>query len=402
MMKAKTYIQHNGLWLLVAVLGIAVSGYFLLRLPFLLLAREQAQLFLWNTDYLMERLVVPGGLAQYLGEMMVQFFLNPLAGAIWYGALFVVITWLSFLLIGSPKHRYLSLLSLVPSLVLTYLWTDIRFPMTLTVAVFLALALAVGVQLLNRKAQLAVLTVLMPVGYWLIGPAIVLTLIPILYKRCNIVPAMALVIWLVACVLGSARVVPYPLKQVARGVDYYLDDTKFGTYEDMTYDMLVREQRWSAVVNRYHEQGAESLAIRDAVGLSMFQLQQIDQQEMLSHFEFSTKALSSISSAFMMSEVCMHVGMVNIAQRAAFEAMEAIPNHNKSARALHRLVETNLITGQTDVALKYIAILEQTTFYRGWASRMRVLAEQPQQLDHHPYYHRLKEIYEHGNDMFFY
>jgi hypothetical protein len=82
--------------------------------------------------------------------------------------------------------------------------------------------------------------------------------------------------------------------------------------------------------------------------------------------------------------------------------MEAIPNHNKSARALHRLVETNLITGQTEVALKYIAILEQTTFYRGWARKMKEMAQHPQQLDNHSYYHRLKEIYENGEDFFFY
>jgi hypothetical protein len=54
------------------------------------------------------------------------------------------------------------------------------------------------------------------------------------------------------------------------------------------------------------------------------------------------------------------------------------------------------------VALKYIAILEQTTFYRGWARKMKEMAQHPQQLDNHSYYHRLKEIYENGEDFFFY
>lgn len=398
----KDYIRNNVRLLLMLALGVAVFCYFWIELPFLLLAREQSQLFLWNTDYLMERLAVPGGLAQYLGEMIVQFFLNPLSGAICYGVLFVVVAWLSFLLIGSPKNKFLFLLSLVPSLVLTYLWTDIRFAMTLTLAVLLALSIATAVRSLSRKAQLAVLTVIIPIGYWLIGPAIVLTIIPIIYIRYNIIPSVALLVLLLACVLGSARVVPYPLEQLFRGVDYYHDDDKYGTYDDMAYDMMVRQQRWAAIVSTFHEHPSESLAIRDVVALSMFQLQQIDNKEMFRNFDFSTKALGSISSAFMMSEVCMHVGMVNIAQRAAFEAMEAIPNHNKSARALHRLVETNLITGQTEVALKYIAILEQTTFYRGWARIMKEMAQHPQQLDNHPYYHRLKEIYGNGNDQFFY
>ncbi len=112
--------------------------------------------------------------------------------------------------------------------------------------------------------------------------------------------------------------------------------------------------------------------------------------------------LKSIPSAFMMSEVAMRAGMVNVAQRAAFEAMEAIPNYNKSSRALCRLVETNMITGQTEVALKYIAILEQTTFYGGWARKMKQMVDNPQLLHNHQFYHRLKKYYENGEDVFFY
>jgi hypothetical protein len=82
--------------------------------------------------------------------------------------------------------------------------------------------------------------------------------------------------------------------------------------------------------------------------------------------------------------------------------MEAIPNYNKSARALRRLVETNIVTGQYEVALKYISILEETMFYRGWARRMKLLAEHPEKINDHPVYHRLKEIYDKGEDMFFY
>lgn len=151
----------------------------------------------------------------------------------------------------------------------------------------------------------------------------------------------------------------------------------------------------------FQQHPTESLAIRDAVSVALWQTQQIDQQEMLSNFTLSGKTLRSISSAFLMSEVGMQVGMVSIAQRAAFEAMEAAPNYNKSARALRRLVETNLITGQPQVALKYIAILEQTTFYRSWAKKMRPMAEQPELVDQHPYYHRLKEVYDNGKDVFF-
>jgi hypothetical protein len=168
----------------------------------------------------------------------------------------------------------------------------------------------------------------------------------------------------------SARIAPYPLSQIARGVDYYWESEKLGDYEEMELDMQFR---------------------RNNV-----------QPNMLSNDDQANLMLKSIPSAFMMSEVAMRAGMVNVAQRAAFEAMEAIPNYNKSARALCRLVETNMITGQTEVALKYIAILEQTTFYGGWAGKMKQMAENQQLLHNHKFYHRLKEYYENGEDVFFY
>ena len=120
-MNIKNYIRNNGRWLLVATLGVAVFCYFWIKLPFLIAAREQLQLFLWNSDYLMERLMIPGGFAQYLGEMIVQFFLNPMHGAIWYGVLFVVIQLLTFGAMGKPQKRLGFLLSMIPSFVLTYI-----------------------------------------------------------------------------------------------------------------------------------------------------------------------------------------------------------------------------------------------------------------------------------------
>jgi hypothetical protein len=271
---------------------------------------------------------------------------------------------------GKPQKRLGFLLSMIPSFVLTYLWTQIHFPMTLTVAVLLALAFANVVRVLSYRFQIAISVILMIVGFWLIGPAIILAITPIIYIRKHLVSVVGLVLLLVAIIIMSARIAPYPLSQIARGVDYYWESEKLGDYEEMELDMQFRRNNL--------------------------------QPNMLSNDDQANLMLKSIPSAFMMSEVAMRAGMVNVAQRAAFEAMEAIPNYNKSARALCRLVETNMITGQTEVALKYIAILEQTTFYGGWAGKMKQMAENQQLLHSHKFYHRLKEYYENGEDVFFY
>ena len=74
----------------VALLAIVVFCFWLFGYPFIPVAREMSVLFLWNCDYLTERLVLPGGMAQYLGECIAQFFLNPVNGALAYAILFVL------------------------------------------------------------------------------------------------------------------------------------------------------------------------------------------------------------------------------------------------------------------------------------------------------------------------
>ena len=69
---------------------------------------------------------------------------------------------------------------------------------------------------------------------------------------------------------------------------------------------------------------------------------------------------------------------------------------------MKRLAETALYTGQPELALKYIRLLEQTLFYRKWASSMRRFAEHPELMESEPLFKQYKEIYEKADDVFFY
>ena len=53
------------------------------------------------------------------------------------------------------------------------------------------------------------------------------------------------------------------------------------------------------------------------------------------------------------------------------------------------------------MASKYIAILEQTSFYRGWAQKMKDLIEDPKQIETQPFYHHLQQAYSDTKDIFF-
>ena len=405
-MNAKIIIGTNWRWMLTTVFAVAVFCFWMFELPFLMAAREQVQLFLWNSDYLMERLAVPGGLAQYLGEFIVQFFVKNVYGALWYVVLLVAVQLLTWQLMRSKqrtaKSSWIYLLSFIPSVILWYLACNPKIPMTPIVAVLLTLVLMTLLPKHQKACRIAAFA-LIPIGYWLLGPAMVLMALYFLFTRgSNVMLRITPLILLVFCVVGSSWLTPYPLKQIARGVDYYWEKETMGTFEEMEYDMLMRQQRWDEMIEKYHQKGSESLSVNNAVLIVMWQQKRIDQQEVMRRINLDQRALKNIPSAFLMSEVCMPLGMTNMSQRAAFEAMEAIPNYNKSARALQQLVQTNMITGNPKVALKYLSLLEQTTFYRGWARKMKNMVKQPELMKQHPHFHQLKEIYDHGEDMLFY
>ncbi len=405
-MNAKIIIGTNWRWMLTTVFAVAVFCFWMFELPFLMAAREQVQLFLWNSDYLMERLAVPGGLAQYLGEFIVQFFVKNVYGALWYVVLLVAVQLLTWQLMRSKqrmaKSSWIYLLSFIPSVILWYLACNPKIPMTPIVAVLLTLVL-MNLLPKHQKACRIAAFAMIPIGYWLLGPAVVLLALYLLFTRgSNVMLRIAPLILLVFCVVGSSWLTPYPLKQIARGVDYYWEKETMGTFEEMEYDMLMRQQRWDEMIEKYHQKGSESLSVNNAVLIVMWQQKRIDQQEVMRRINLDQRALKNIPSAFLMSEVCMPLGMTNMSQRAAFEAMEAIPNYNKSARALQQLVQTNLISGNYKVALKYISLLEQTFFYRSWARKMKTMAARPELLKENPFLYRLKEIYDNDEDMLFY
>lgn len=392
------------------ILGLCAFCYWYLLCPHVLAGREQTQLFLWDWPYLFSRLAQPGGLARYLGECLTQFFYLVPLGALVVSLLIVAVQRLSlklFFRCGVSFRRLAVLLSLLPALLVWWLLMQTNVPMTLPVALTLQLwlldVLSAHFKASRIKLFTLLISLLIPIAYWLLGPvAILLALLPLFHTSQGSLLSLCLSLLFAACVVGSSYLVPYPLKQLARGIDYYWPDAHhFGTTEEMHYDLLLRQQNWPALVRLAKKTPPPSRACDNALRLALYHTGQLPEEELNACLVESQRVLSSQVSAFIMSEVYMNMGMVNMAQRAAFEAMESISNYNKSARALRRLTETAVVTGQNEVARKYISILSKTLFYRGWAQRMLPLVDHPEQLDRHPYYGKLRRMYAQTSDVFF-
>lgn len=444
----KKFLSKYWLWAL-TFLGVAVWLFWGVGYPHALAYHEQFQLFLFDGDYFAERVAVPGGLARWVAELLVQFYNNAFLGATVLALLFMLIYMLSIRITG------FKMLGLVPVFLLWFVMGDENVMLTYAVALLMALAVCWGVRSLlsHRWALLGVAVLGMPLLYWLIGPmallvALYVTLVLSLkapYRLFTVGVGLLALLLVTGSAAVSSHLVPYPQDRLFIGLDYYrvpqvlpamfvvipvavvllaivsaVWKTKIPTivqavslavvlalgvwlvprgfdakkYELIAYDYLVRTGQWQAVINKAEQQQPDlpmsvsatnlALAMENQLGERAFHFYQRGTQGLVPLFE------RNFSTTMLTGEIYFRLGMVNTAQRFAFEAMEALPNYNKSVRAVKRLAETNLINGQYEVAQKYLQLLEKTFFYRKWARQVMTLLDDESKIDAHPLYGDLR------------
>ena len=432
------------------VFGIAVFLFWRFRYPFALTYQEQLQLFLFDSDYFWGRVAEPGGFARYVAEFLVQFYNGVTIGAAIIALLYMLVQRLTWRLMTSshlsPLSTHLYPLSFIPAIMLWFAMGDESVMLTYVVALVIALAVAIGWQRIIRTVPMILAAlVLIPIVYWLIGPMVLLVTVLLLPWTL----AVAAFIYALALMLLSAHWLPFPMMRVILGISYYripvtmpyilmaiplvillltwigwkfqkvsesikqwvfigelllvviagmlivpmgFDQKK---YELIEYDHLVRIQDWKSIIQKAEKQMPDlpmsvsatnlALGMTNQLGDRAFDFYQRGSEGLLPKFErnFATSQLTG--------EIYFHLGLVNTAQRFAFEAMEAIPKYNKSARVIKRLAETNLINGQYKVAEKYLRMLEKTIFYRPWAQRTMAMLGDEKAINAHPVYGTLRQ-----------
>jgi len=439
------FLQKYGRLLLTMLVGIMVFIFWKYRYPFALTYQEQLQLFMFDSDYLVERLSEPGGLARYVAEFLVQFYNAVSIGAAIIALLYMLVQRLTWRLMRTKCHY---ILSFIPVSMLWYVMGDENVMLTYVVALAMVLAVMVcwnGLALKSRVVRIIVVILLIPLLYWLIGPMVLLAAVWMM-------PLSA--VYALALIFLSAHYLPFPMQRVMLGISYYripitlpyllmaipvvvlllawfvkrlpapkvwvvyaeafllaiivLVPQQFGfdtrKYDLIEYDYLVRVRDWNAIIEKAERRMPDlpmsvsatnlALAMTNQLGDRAFDFYQRGSEGLLPKFErnFATTQLTG--------EIYFHLGLVNTAQRLAFEAMEAIPNYNKSARVIKRLAETNMINGQYKVAEKYLRMLKKTIFYRPWALRTTQMLGNEKAINEHRLYGALRR-YHLQDDMLF-
>ena len=410
-------IDRYGSWTLTLLLGIAVFLFWWQCYPFALSYQEQFQLFLLDGEYFMQRLAVPGGLTRYVSEFLVQFYNIVVVGAAIIALLLMLIHRMTCALLPTRSSLLTAVVGLVVPLFCWWQMGDEKVLLGFVVAVAFVLAMMLVARQLSRITSDILLhtsyILLLAITYWLAGPLALLLAFwmmgSLMARQLSflsfhsflsfLIPfAMALFVWL------SSLVVPYPTEVLWGGIGYYRYPSTVSlskgfnarTYELIEYDYLVRKGQWDRIIAKADKKMPDlpmsvcatnlALAMKGELGERAFDYYQRGIQGLFPSFEINYNTI------LVTGETYWQLGLVNTAQRFYFEAMEALPDYNKSSRCIRRLAETNLVNGHYEVSRKYLKLLEKTIFYRKWAQRTMALLGNEQAINAHPVYGYMRQV----------
>ncbi len=390
---------------LIVTIGFIVALFLFWRYayPCALAYHEQMQLFLWDVDYMTERLSEPGGFARYIAEMIVQNYVNISLGALLLSLLMLAIQQLAWIIqkrCGAKDNIRNYLLSFFLLMAVWALMGDKDVMTTFTVA----LALTLGMMALtprNHKWAIVYSLLIVTLGYWLTGPLAIVGAICIssyiVIKSADRLRQtfLAVIVTLVGVLelILSCSMLPYPAVRVVRGIDYYREPEvcfprdwfTSDIYQQLDYSMLVRQQEWSEIIASASDKMPSAPASVAAVRLAQWK-RHIISNEQMTEFVSIYSNLDNPTNLLMKSDLYYYLGMVNASRRFAFEFKQLIGNNNQSGRIIRRLAEVELVSGHLRLARKYLYLLRKTTYYRDWAEKTLPMTYNPRLIEAHPVY----------------
>jgi len=171
------------------------------------------------------------------------------------------------------------------------------------------------------------------------------------------------------------------------GSYWIVKSSDFLKEEALAYDYLVRIKNWSEIIKIADAHKPSSPIATACLNLALAKTGQLGDRL----FDFNQEGRETLipsfrrdfTSSLVLGEIYYHLGLVNASQRLAFEAMEAIPDYQKSTRCYIRLAETCIINGQYDAAVPFLMALSKTLFYKKWALDKLALLGDEEKINTH-------------------
>lgn len=222
--------------LLSLLFGVAVVIFW--AVPFVggLCFQEQYQMFLFDTGYFLERIVLPGGLADYISEFLVQFYYMPVLGGAIIALLLMgiqAVVWGLMKQYGARHDFPGYLLSFLPSIALWCAMGDQNVLLSFVVALFGALVIGwIHNRFHNRLVKVVFELVSTALVYWFLGPVVFVYVVLMIgdtlknaLQKGNVLSgigySVCILILTIAWILLSTQTLQYPVSRLFLGLNYY-------------------------------------------------------------------------------------------------------------------------------------------------------------------------------------
>ena len=242
--------------LLSLLFGVAVVIFW--AVPFVggLCFQEQYQMFLFDTGYFLERIVLPGGLADYISEFLVQFYYMPVLGGAIIALLLMgiqVAVWGLMKQYGARHDFPGYLLSFLPGIALWCAMGDQNVLLSFVVALFGALVIGwIHNRFHNRLVKVVFELVSTALVYWFLGPVVFVYVVLMIgdtlmnaKQKGNVFSGIGysagILILTIAWILLTTQTLQYPLYRIFAGLNYYRYP---GTISPLPFVVMV----WAVVI----------------------------------------------------------------------------------------------------------------------------------------------------------
>lgn len=232
----KNLMIKNWKPLLSLLFGVAVVIFWAVPYVGGLCFQEQYQMFLFDSGYFLERIVLPGGLADYISEFLVQFYYMPVLGGAIIALLLMGIqtaVWGLMKQYGARHDFPGYLLSFLPSIALWCAMGDQNVLLSFVVALFGALVIGwIHNRFHNRLVKVVFELVSTALVYWFLGPVVFLYAALMIgdtlknaKQKGNVFSgigySVCILVLTIAWILLTTQTLQYPLYRIFAGLNYY-------------------------------------------------------------------------------------------------------------------------------------------------------------------------------------
>ena len=425
---------NNKLMAIVApVLLISSFLYFHFIVPYHLCFKEQIQLFIYDSTYILSYFSKPGGLACLTGDFLTQFFYFKEGGAIIISLLLFLEWLLTVKILNSFGVKQMaSLWALLPVIAECIVIWDIYFSIAMSVSFLLLLfVFFIYTRFKNNTVSCILGIILIPALYFLLGSSMFLFPVAILLYEIS-TGKKRFFYWLILIALSV--ITPYFLRPhflITMHQTYFypyigikqqgslimmvlillFSSFKIIRNKDITVLLfsltiffilvfgiaglklttnLEREKILEIATEAYYENWDNVLKIAeksnyDEAIISYYTNIALSKKTLLGErmMEFYQPFVSGLFLpvdqesnwfvSFFSNDVFYHIGDMNLAQYSAMLSMTFSP-YQRSSRLIKRLIEINLVADDIPAAMKYIGILESSLFHKKTASQLKEMA----------------------------